>query len=496
MSSPTLDQYLHLRIEADGLRAVLEVDARAPQTGVDRITIEALLAGRAVPIRPPTVKLIDQALEAIAQPRTGPLRLTLAEGTPPVPGTDGRLIFEPGLDPRERRHAPEPGADGDANDQSVDHYQGARYTLVRPGDRLAHVVPPVPGSDGCDVLGRAVPAREGRACTLKTDSSISIDHAGVCTALVGGVVEYQHPRLAVVQVLKLPGSVDFATGNIDFPGSVVVGRSVKDCFQVKASRDLAVMMMVEAAELASGRDMTIEGGMAAKGQGQVHAGRDLRARYLNNARAHVGRDMRLENELINSHVTVGRDVLSPQATMEGGSLTVGRQCVLGEVGSPGGVVTELRLGCVPAPIEAADLARALLPQLRSAREGVQKALDGLKVFGPRMNPEQAERHTELTFEQQRLTKLIGTLELRLAKVEQLIEERTKVDLRVQGCVHAHVRLVLPHITYEVRSPIRGPVHLTLSAQGEVQLCNASGTALRLTDHLQARLVGSSEVQAA
>ena len=53
----------------------------------------------------------------------------------------------------------------------------------------------------------------------------------------------------VSNTLEIDQNVDFSTGNIDFPGNVIVHRSVKDCFTVKARDDIEVRGLIEAATL-------------------------------------------------------------------------------------------------------------------------------------------------------------------------------------------------------------------------------------------------------
>jgi hypothetical protein len=510
MNIDAIDQHVRVVIEDGGAAAVLELGPGLEPGALDEMTLLALVRTKGLRVTEALTGAIKEAVRVASDP--GPQgvvrRVELARGVQPEHGESGWVEFLPGFDPREREKRLQSAADqGDGGDEDdggdegdgggegdgpkgepgaadaelgvglssgvgpgaggrgatelarVDHYSKGLFRLVRPGQRFGTLHAPIPGLDGQDVTGRTLPARQGLKLKLNTDDSVLVTPLGELFAQKAGVIEYAAPLLRVVQVIKIPGSIDFSTGHVDFPGSVVVGRSVGDCFRVTTARDLVVHGLVEAADVRAGRDAVFHGGVAGKEKGRITVARDCQCKYLNNADATIGRDLRVAKELVNSRVRVGRELLAPVASITGGCVTAGDRVEVSELGSEVGVATVLELGVIAELAEPIAQAEALLPQLVKQREKLQGQIEPLKKFAGKLRAGDAERLTELEYGLRRVLDRLAPLEQRLGRMRELLASRTSLDLTVFSRVHAKVRLVTPGYTVEFFKELRGPVRI-------------------------------------
>lgn len=424
----------------------------------DATLINALLTEKAV-VRTEAVRArIDAVLTELASAggaSESERSWVVATGTPPVHGGEGRIDFEPDADPRQPA----------GQTPTADHYSRASVRAVHPGAPIGRVVEPSSGSDGLDVTGRSLAARQPRPLPLLLDDSIQRHPDGRLVATVAGTPDYRPPLLRIRQKLELPGFVDFSTGHVDFPGDVEVAKGVRDVFKLHAGGSLLVHGLVEAAELVAGLDATLPSGMAGKQTGRLTAWRDVDAFYLHGVTAAVGRDLRVGTELIQCEIAVGRRLLAERATVAGGELRVAAGATVASLGSPARVSTRVELGVHPVLDELRRRGAALLPRLRARVEQAQAQLDQLRGVRGRLSHSQAEALTELEFALAAAEERERTLAGRLEEVAELARRHTRASIVVRTTLHAGVVIGTPGYRCEVRQDVPGPVALEVPKGG-------------------------------
>jgi hypothetical protein len=496
MCSDQIAQLVRLEVDDDALTARLLIAPGLKPDALDELTLRALVSERGLPFSASLAAAIQHALAAFRNHPDAPLAAPLAQGTAPIHGTPGRLVFEPGLDPADTdsalRAAAEasesgqpatgahdepdapstPDAESAPSPDSTDHYSRCVIRTVQPGQVIARLIPPGPATDGLDVYGRSIPAKPGLPEPVTTDDSAQLRSDGTIIALRPGRVERRggEGRAQLIRVsdrLVIPGSVDFSTGHVDFPGHLLVRRGVRDRFRLSAGRSITVEGLVEAATLHANLDAILTVGMAARDQGTLTTGRDATARYLNSVRATIGRDLCVENEITGCTLAVGRHVKAPHCSITGGSLVAGGSIEVGTLGSEAGVPTLVRPGVLPG---LADLLPALLAALSEADARVQKAEDRLKQLqlpgaanqqAPRLTATHAEELTELQFELARLRAPAAKLRARIDRLHALAAQHAQPVLIVRERVYPGTRVGLGSYTIQFTRETKGPFRLSL-----------------------------------
>jgi hypothetical protein len=382
----------------------------------------------------------------------------VARGIPCESGIDGRLEIV------EQARVETPSLDG-----TIDQRARTSVTAVKAGSVLARVHPPQAGKDGVDIFGAVVRAKSGRAIRPRVDGSVVVRADGTVVALRAGLATVTEDRICVQTVLRIEGTVDFETGNIAFPGDVVIEQGVRDCFVVQADGDMTVHDLVDAAKLDAGGSVALETGMAARGQGTLRVGKDLRAKYLTDLRGDVGRDAEVQREIANCSLSIGRDLKGGTCTIVRGTITVGGRCEVCDLGSDANVPTTLVLGEVGDLGPLGDRAVGLLDELEKHQLAAQSRLNDLRGGGRSKDAQQAEVLTALQFHLNQLKATTFKLRTGAVRLVRAAHTHAKVNLRVSGMIYPKVSLHAAGKTALFAKPLRGPLLIDLDETGELRV---------------------------
>lgn len=322
------------------------------EIGDDAMTATAILApaigsGRPMTLEKALMLLRDvhgirhgidrgELAQAVTTPSSLPVSFIVARGTPPVPGQGERWeVVEVGRDPLIE------GADG-----RVDYRDLPATRAIRVGDLLAARIPAVPGSPGWDVLGRAIapgstPPGEPMTAGLGAEPC-----AEGIRATAEGELHVEGRRVSVVPVRTIVGDVDFGTGNIDFPGNVVIHGSVLEGFSVRSGGDIEIAGTVTAARIQAAGHIHVGGGIICRERGLVVAGGDVTARFIENARVKACGSVRVRRSILHSKVDAVGDVevAGEPGGIVGGRVRAGGSVICRMLGNEFGTRTTIQFG--------------------------------------------------------------------------------------------------------------------------------------------------------
>ncbi len=484
--STTVDQdTIRVIIPKDHMTAELLIPADFPRDTLTEQTCLNLLQQSGVEITEQVTEAVKQMLAT--PPETGQeQQQVLATATPAQHGDHGYvqwLVSEP-----DQTKEPQTGQDGqkekqkeDAdNGEEVSHYDRSAYIVVKPGDVVGRVIEPTAGADGRDVLGKTIAAIPGRPIFIKNDETILRDGADQLIAQADGVLNRTPDSVAVCQLIEVPDYVDFSTGNIDFTGSVVVRKGVRDCFVVKATGSVEVRGLIEAATIECGGSLTAQGGMAGRERGFAKVGGNLTAKYLDNIQAEVRGDMEIWREVINCDLLIHGEIKSPQGTVIGGKTVITGPAEVAALGSGAFVATEIILGTVPHLEPIAQQLERLIEQLATKREKIEyeQKLMGKKKPSMMTNTDK-ERQTELMFEHQTASTKHNEGQAAHAAVIERIQQLRTVNLKINNKLFTGVTITVGKQSFVMNKDLKGPVRILVENR-EVVYCRDGALPTPLT----------------
>ena len=372
----------------------------------------------------------------------------IARGREPVPGSDAR--FESLLpELKERRpHVDEHGV--------ADYRDLGQINIVHPDQPLMRRVPAVTGKSGENVLGEAVPPPVVQdhkfAPGLQGAKSDPGDANVLLAAITGQPVLVTH-GVTVEPAITL-ASVDLASGNLNFEGTVNVHGDVKESMKISATGDVIVGGMVEAAEIEAGGDVVVKGGIighiasgnaphgAHGATASIRSKGSVSARFIENAEVRTGNSILLEDHASHSDLTALNEVMigkkgSKKGHILGGTTRATALVKALVIGSAGGVATVIHVGHNPYLQEQLEEARLELHNKKKEQENLYKVIAYLKE-----NPDK-NRGGLLEKAERTLEKLLTDI-IRLSETQQDLLGRMKfaedAKVVVEGAIHSGVEI--------------------------------------------------------
>ncbi|WP_321994297.1 FapA family protein [Clostridium butyricum] len=168
--------------------------------------------------------------------------MLVARGDAPVTNipSDIKLFFTP-----SQMVFPDPDSD-----EKIDYKNLFRISNVYVGNKIAEIIPEVPGKDGINVLGQVCKREYIRSLPINIKSGCKIENNDVI-ALIDGKAHISNNTISVNKVYAVE-NVNMETCNIKFSGDIEVYDSVSDNMAVKAGGSLDVSRNVNTSSVTAG----------------------------------------------------------------------------------------------------------------------------------------------------------------------------------------------------------------------------------------------------
>ncbi len=478
MDATLTERLPFVRILDNGRQAVLEIPSNAAAELVTDDALLGLVRERGVAIDASVdarVRELAARNRARAEGDMADVEGVIAQWTPPVHGECARIDWRPQFKPDESADA---GSDAIA---PTDHYNRVKRIKVAAGDVLGTLVPPGEGSDGRDVCGRAVTANRGRKLALQPDQSVQVEADGSIRALKDGVLSLARLKIAIVDSMEVEGAVDFSTGNIDFVGSIKVKDGVRDNFTLKATGDVTIGGLVEAADILVGGDCVCERGVAARGSGHLLVDGSLTSAYLNGVVGRVRGSLVIAREIVGCELLVGGDVDVSRGSIVGGTLIVGGALKASSIGTEAGAKTVIRIGGMPIELAKAARINELAKELAKRVAPLEEREFAITSKGGKATAAEKESLTELAFEVAEVRRRLQLLELK--RRELLVEAGSArvVKVDVAKAIYAGTTILVGSREAKITTTIKGPLTLGWDENRNLQFRVAGGRVQELRD---------------
>lgn len=342
----------------------MTVEARIvpPEPGGAPVTVDQVLAALAAHRvvygidHDAIARLVDMAAKGYRMDRSG---VVVAEGRRPVDGEDGVVVHHPLLQtPAGYPRVTDSGR--------ADFFDLNMVRNVAQGTVLAQRKPPTEGEPGCDVYGHTVRPRPGRDVRLLAGQGtrLSPDRQSVIAQVEGHASISAGGEVTVSPVFIVPGDVGYATGNIDFVGTVIVRGDVTQGFTVKAGQNVEVHGGIMGGSVEAGGDLLVRYGIVGGRRSQIKAGGKVRCRFIESAEVEAGGDVVVADSVLGSRVSGERVVVTGgRSSIVGGRVRALREISAQTIGSASGTVTEVQVGVPPAVRTELEQIRERLAQV-------------------------------------------------------------------------------------------------------------------------------------
>lgn len=316
-----------------------------------------------------TTGILQEAIQnSILQANTTHLpviNVLVAQGTRPITQIPEHFVIRKDLVERK------PEIDPDAT--RIDWHSISAFSIVAVKDPIARRIDTVDGITGIDIFGTEVPYPVQKITPFSAGSNVIEHPTGLFAGKNGRLSINSQGVITIEEVLVLKNGVDFNTGNIAFPGNVILSGKIADGFKIYTGGSLLAKDVVDVTEIVCKKDLIVQAGIEGRATGAIRVGGKLTAKYIQNCRVAVRGDILVSGSIIQSTVySMGTIHMGDTGRLVGCECIVigGVQAL--DIGSQRGSKTYIRCGTDFTVQQELDIANE---QLKALAVKMQKAED-------------------------------------------------------------------------------------------------------------------------
>ena len=446
--NPAADALMTVEIVAQEMEA--KVVLTAPQAGgcdLSRDIILAYLRNNKV-----VFGLLEEALQELEDRPRYKEPILVAVGQKPQNGEDAKVQFLFETD-RSKLHIEEKNG-------KVDYKELHLVQNVVEGQALARKVPAKQGSPGRTVTGKMLQAKNGKDNPLPLGKNVHASDDGLTIiADVNGEATFINGKINVETVYTINGDVDLKTGNQFFLGTIVVNGNIEDGFSVKATGNIEIKGNVGRAEVAAEGDVIIHQGVAGKGSGTVTAGKNVWAKFIENAQVVAGNNVIVSQSIINSDITADRRIIcsgGKHAAIIGGRYRACEEINAKSIGTAtGGAETILEVGSDPKSKSRMDELSVKMNAIEKQKEELEKNISTLNDTKKQKKVLSEEKQAVLDDLIHKRVELLGEYTVLRSEYEGIQSYLNNLKVRgkvsVSGRIYPGAKIIIRDVREEIKN---------------------------------------------
>jgi uncharacterized protein (DUF342 family) len=447
--SMPLDYYITISISDDKGTAYLSISNADDSFAVTLEELEGLLKANHI------VHGIDRTQLGliVSDPKAFMFqKVAIAHGTKAIDGQNGYTKYTYDLD-NEDKTPPE------LEDGKVDYKQVISLHNVKKGQLIGQRFLATEGIPGKAVTGEVLFAKAGKEARFKVGKNVIMDAEQIAlySAIDGMIVKTDRDKVNVFPIYEVNGDVDYAIGNIDFIGTVVVRGSVLPGFKIRASGDIRVTGGVEAAELEADGSIEISAGIVGQNKARVKAGKNVKSSFIQDATVEAAEDIIVSQSIMHSMIRAGRSVNcnGPKGLIVGGTIQAGERVTARTIGNSMATVTVIEVGVLP---ELRNEMIHLRNQLKVHTENIDKSdkaltlLDQLAAAG-QLSPDKVAMRIKLNHSKKQVIGEQNSIRERILEIEKSLEDSEKAKVQVVSTIYGGAKIVIGRYTKFIKDPV-------------------------------------------
>jgi uncharacterized protein (DUF342 family) len=275
----------------------------------------------------------------------------------------------------------------------IDYRSYSPFIIVKQNQVLAKLRPAKVGRNGKNVHGLVVPYKAIRKEGVEAGENTLFD-GQFLTAKINGQLVENNRTMNVRNSLVIKGPVGYSTGNITFPGDVVIDGPVSDGFKIYSGGSVTIKQTFDVTDVITKTDLNVAGGIIGRGRALVKVGGNLKTRFIENCRVACRNSITVDKEIINSSVfTMASLEMGDKGIILGSDIYAIHGIRAGGIGRKSGKSTHIHCGIDFTLQQEKEKANNQLRMLSAKLAKVRESLAAPLAEGE--NPERRARMEEL-----------------------------------------------------------------------------------------------------
>lgn len=351
----------------------------------------------------------------------------------------------------------------DPNAARIDWHTLSAFCIVQHKEPLARRVAAVEGKAGSDVYGLEIPFRVEKMTEFSAGENVVELEKGLFAGKSGRLSISRDGVVSIEDVLELKKGIDFTTGNITFPGDVIIRGKIADGFKIYSAGSIVSADVLDVTEVVCKKDLIAQSGIEGRTRGALRVGGELTARYIQNCKVAVRGDIHVTGSIMQSRVyTMGSVRMGDSGKLVGCEVIAIGGVQAQEIGSAHGAKTRVRCGTDFTVQQELDIANE---QLKVLAVKIQRAEE---VYEDEPLPDIAKHIEELKAKKAEIIS-------RIPAVLPRIDRNDEAFVEVFGTVFPGTEIEICHVTYTV-----------LTAEKQVRFTLDKTKGIIVSEHLAKR----------
>lgn len=460
-----VDGTIDLRIDDDWMRA--EVEIHPPRHGGNPVTQSSLIAflkengiisgidfesvDRGLKqVKNPAIirEKRDDGLTEIRYESGASSTFTAARGNPPAGGAHGKIQYQFEIYPWENPLRDNPDESGRVDFRDLKIIQTAKKGML-----LAQIIPSAKGTSGADIRGNPVLPPDVHSAVLVEGRNTHLSGDGTAiTAALDGQIRAEirkngmEATIHVEEVLNLE-NVDYSTGHIDFPGTVVIKGTVLDGFRVNARGDIIIEKSVGRVSLSATGNIILAGGIVSRDDGFISSGQSVYARFVETASVRAKENIIIEEAVMHSRLTAGKriHIESGRGELIGGVTVCGKLVRAKKIGARAGSPTRVNAGLDPDQLESLSALENDYEERRTILRRVESHLSQIEESvrrGKNLEAEEKNTRGQLLELKEKVLETLRDMDKQRERIYSSIEPDPEALVEALEIVHPGVEVSL------------------------------------------------------
>jgi uncharacterized protein (DUF342 family) len=393
--------------------------------------------------------ILEEAVESLVSSEVHFRKGVIARGTPRTDGQDARAEFH--FNPHGLEIRPVELENG-----NVDFYNLNLIQTVDENTLLIEKTPAVEGQAGINIRGTALPPAKVRDLKLTAGSNTKLSEDGnKLYAAVPGHVVFKDGKTQVLPIFEVKEDVGFGTGNIRFPGNVVIHGNVLETFSVVADGDVEIKGILSG-YVEAGGNLKVGKGIV---RGKTKTKGNIYVHHVENGKVEVQGSLMASEAVLYSTVAAKGSVFvgGKRGLISGGSVSAYMSVNAKVIGSPLATATEIILGITKEELLEYQTLTKQLVEIQETDQKIHKLLDVFVMMKAQISkplpPDKEEQHQRLTASDQENKTKLRTCQRRKAEIEEHMNNLDQVSLNVSDTLYAGVSLSIGSNTMVTKDEI-------------------------------------------
>ena len=354
----------------------------------------------------------------------------------------------------------------------IDFRDALNFTQVEAGVQLMRRHPAIPGKNGKNVKGQAIPVLQIDDIPFNqnlTGVRISEDDPNILISEIKGHPVILTDGVKVDEVIVV-NNVDMSTGNIDYDGSIMVKGEVMPGMKVRVTGDIVVRGVVRKALLTAKNNITIHCGVIgadpSKDAGDsspaiLKAGGNITAQYVSQAKLIAMQDIVVREYISHCHCEAKHRIIVGQAggkgRIFGGDCHAHAGIIANHIGADSGLKTLVSAGIPPKLYKQFQhLEHSLEHRIEQRNKLAQMLKDALEAT------EKDSQNMSLLDQIKTIQKLLNETKIEIDKMDAAVKNLQKnfkecryADIAITKGTYANILVSINGAEFLVRQESKG-----------------------------------------